>query len=489
MRIEQDDPTITRAHWVSMGAVLIGTFMVALDQTIVTIALPQIGQGLGATQGIDWVVTAYLLALGVVQPTTGWLADRMGRKNVFLTSVGLFTFGSILSGLAPSLTLLVAARIIQGLGGGAIFPVGMAMMYEQFPRSRRGMALGIWSVGLTVAPAVGPVLGGLIVTQWDWRWLFFINVPIGLVGLLVGARVLPRTGFKDIRPFDGRGVGLVAIALGAGLFALSEANTWGWTAPSTLLLFGLSAVLLAWFVGHELHAPEPVIDVRIFGIRTFSLSLLIVAGLVVVQFGRLVFVPLELESWRGLSALDVGLLLVPAAITAAIAAPVAGRLSDRIGARPLVLAGLAITGLAALLLADVQVDTPIWAIGTVIAVQGLGNGLAMTPNTVAGMNALPQHLIARGTAVRSSIRQVSASFGVAALTALAVARGGGLALGAPGVTDQTIQATYGVVFLASAFIMLACLPLALLLPSSVHGLIGRSGPSDGDRVPVPDVSE
>jgi EmrB/QacA subfamily drug resistance transporter len=448
-----------------MGAVLIGTFMVALDQTIVTIALPQIGLELHQTSGVDWVITAYLLAVGVVQPATGWLADRVGRKAVFLSSLAIFTIGSLLSALAPDLPILVLTRILQGLGGGAIFPVGMAMVYEQFPPDRRGMAMGIWSLGIIAAPALGPVLGGFIVTAWSWRLLFLINVPIGLIGLLVGSRVLRFAGFHERRAFDGRGFGLVAVGLGAGLLALSGANGWGWTSPLTLLLSAGAIALVGLFAHHELGHPEPLIDVRMFRIPAFTISLTVIGGLVIAQFARLVFIPLELEVLRHMTALEAGLVLTPAALAAAVAAPLAGRVTDRIGARPPVMLGLAISAIGAWLLAGLRLDTPISVVVAVVTFQGLGNGMAMTPNTVAGLNALPQALLARGSAIRSSARQVAASLGVATLTALVVAQAGDLTSGS-GAAAATVQAAYGVAFLVSSGVLVLCLGLAIFLPGA-----------------------
>ncbi len=450
-----------------MGAVMIGTFMVALDQTIVTIALPQIGSELQALSGVDWVITGYLLALGVVQPVTGWLADRVGRKRVFLASLALFTTGSLLSAVAPSLPALVGARIIQGLGGGAIFPVGMAMVYEQFPPDRRGMAMGIWTVGIMAAPAIGPTLGGLIVTQLGWRWLFFLNVPIGVVGVIVGARVLHLAGFHEPRPFDVPGFGLVTVGLAALLLAISEANSWGWTALPTLALFAVALVLLALFARHELGQRDPLIDLRMIGIPAFRITLVIVAALVSAQFARLVFIPLELETLRGMSALTVGLVLTPAAFGAAAVAPVAGRLVDRIGARIPVVAGLACIGVAAWLLSRLTLGTSLWAVAGIVTLQGVGNGLAMTPSVVAGMNSLPQRLLARGTALRSTSRQLAGSFSVAALTAIVVAQAGALSPTGTGPSRAVVLHAYNAVFLLIVLVTLIAIGLAaLLLPSA-----------------------
>jgi DHA2 family multidrug resistance protein len=459
---------ITREQWTSLGAVLIGTFMVALDQTIVAIALPQIGIELHASGGIEWIITAYLLALGMVQPATGWLADRIGRKGIFLGGLAVFTTGSLLCALAPNLPLLVVARIVQGLGGGTIFPVGRTMIFEHFPADRRGMAMGMWSLGIAAAPAVGPVLGGFIVTHWDWRLLFLVNGPIGIVGLIVVWRVLRFAGFREPRPLDRWGFVLIGIGLGSGLLALSEANDWGWLAPPTLALFGLAAIALALYARHALRRDEPLIDIRMFAMPGFSITLAIVGGLVIAQLAVLVFIPLELEAIRGLSPLEVGIILTPAALASAVAGPVGGQLADRIGARPPVLVGLACIAVATVTLSQARSDTPVWTILAMVTLQGFGNSMALPPNTLAGLNVLPQALLARGSALRSTVRQVSGSFGLAALTAVVVAQAGTLTpVGDPAAADR-LQDAYGTGFLISAGIIGLCLIAALFLPGAAQ---------------------
>ena len=444
-----------------MGAILFGTFMVSLDQTIVTVAMPRIGAELNGLARIDLVMTAYLLALGVVQPTTGWLADRFGRKHIFLASLVVFTIGSLLSGLAADLTQLVLARILQGLGGGAIFPVGMAMIYEQVPPRRRGVAMGFWSLALATAPAMGPTLGGLIVTTLGWRWLFFVNVPIGIVGVLVGMRVLTFAGFTEKRRFDIVGFGLVTAGLATALYAVEEANTVGWTSLQTLIFGVIGFVLLAAFVIHELREPEPLIDIRIFAIPAYSAAMLLVGGMICVTLARLVFLPLELITVRGLSEIEVGLILTPAAVVGAIAAPLAGMLADRIGPRLPVVGGLVVMCVGSILLANLSLETPTAMIALFVGIQGFGNGLALTPNQVAGMNALPQRLLARGTAIRSTTRQIAASFSIALLTAFVITQVG--VLGPPSSPEvaRMDQAALNSVFAVCAILGGLSLLLAL----------------------------
>jgi EmrB/QacA subfamily drug resistance transporter len=451
---------IDRIPWVAMGAILFGTFMVSLDQTIVTIALPRIGAEVHDLDRVDLVMTAYLLALGVVQPTTGWLADRFGRKHIFLASLAIFTLGSLLSGLAADLPQLVLARILQGLGGGAIFPVGMAMIYEQVPPRRRGIAMGFWSLALAGAPTVGPTLGGIIVSTLGWRWLFFVNIPIGIVGFIVGVRVLHFAGFREKRRFDMVGFGLVTVGLASALYAVEEANNVGWTSAQTLILGGLGIVLLVWFTIHELREPEPLIDLRMFAIPVYSAAMLLVGGMICVNLARLFFLPLELVTVRGLSEIEVGLILTPAAVAGAIAAPLGGILADRVGPRLPVIGGLLIMGIGSIFLANLSLDTPIVMVAAFVGIQGVGNGLALTPNQVAGMSALPQRLLARGTAIRSTTRQVAGSFSIALLTAYLAAQVGVISPPATAEAAQTDQSAVNSVFAVLAVLGVLCLLLA-----------------------------
>ncbi len=458
-----------RYPWVAMAVVLIGTFMSILDSTIVNVALPQIGIDLHQSSNIEWIVTGYLLAVGVSQPATGWLADRLGRKTVFTASLGAFASGSLLSALAPNLPMLVVFRVLQGLGGGAMMPVGMAMIYELFPPDRRGTALGIWGIASMAGPAVGPVLGGYIVTVVSWRWLFLINVPIGFIGVFVAMRLLRDTGFRERRRFDTLGFVLAAMGLVALLFAFSQSGDWGWGSSRTLGIITAGVLLLAAFGYHAFHTDHPLIDLHMFGIPTFSITIAIVWLLTMMQFGRLVFIPLELETVRGMTAFKVGLILTPSAIGAGITNPLGGRLADKIGSRVPVLIGTAVVGLAAWLLGHLTLTTPIAFIVGILLIQGLGNGLAIMPNMVAAMNSIPSRFIAQGSAVRSLNRQVAGSLGVAILASVVAGQIGSVsAAGLHGVSRPEMQHAYNMVFLIALGALAGAFILAFFLP-------GRAG--------------
>lgn len=461
-----DDPTATAADrrypWVAMGVVLTGTFMVILDTTIINVALPQIGAELDADAGIEWVVTAYLLAVGMAQLGAGWASDRFGRKATYTACLTLFALGSLLAALAPTLPILVAFRVLQGLGGGAMMPVGLAMMYELFPPDRRGTALGIWGIAAMAAPAMGPVIGGWIATSVSWRWLFAVNVPIGVLGVALAVRLLRDVGFREHRALDWRSLLLSATGLSALLVALDRVAAEGLdTTFWALLIVGVGA--LATFGRREWRAEEPLLDLRMFTVPTFALTIAVVWLLTSAQFARLVLVPVELQVVHGLTPLDAGLVLAPAALGTALTMPIGGRVADRIGPRIPVTVGLAVVTGAVWGLAHLRVDTPPAQVTALLAMQGVGFGLAIMPNTVAAMNSLPARLTSRAAAVRSLNRQVAGSIAVAVLATVIASRIGTLS-GRPDITPTTAQAAYNTAYLGVFVAVCGATLLAVFLP-------------------------
>jgi len=452
-----------RYRWVAMAVILIGTFMVILDTSIVNVALPQIGSDLHSVSEVDWIITAYLLAVGVSIMATGWLADHFGKKRVFVVSLAAFTIGSFLCTVSPTLHLLIASRIVQGLGGGALMPIGLAMIYELFDPEDRGLALGIWGVAAMAAPAVGPVLGGFLVTAVDWRVLFLINVPIGAVGVPVAMRLLRDLGYRDRRPLDAPGLALAAMGLVLLLLALSEAPTWGWGSGAFGVTAGVGLLLLTAWAVRSLRVRSPIIELRMFAIPAFSLTVVVVWMLTISQFARLVFIPLEFETLRGASAFSVGLMLTPSALGVAVTMPVGGRLADRIGARIPVTVGLAITALSFWPLGNLRLDTPMWVVGAWLFVGGLGVGLAIMPNTVIGMNVVQGRYVAQASAVRSLNRQVAGALGTAALASLLASRIGAIGSHAGHPTASAL-AGYNDVFLAAMFLTIVAFLCAFALP-------------------------
>jgi len=445
--------------WVPMTVIMAATIMVVLDSTIVNVALHQIGVDLRAGDGVEWIVTSYLLAVCASQPATGWLADRFGRKRMFLASLVAFTVASAACAAAPNLVVLVLFRVLQGLGGGAMIPVGMAMVLELFPRERHGRAVAIWGMAAMVAPAIGPTLGGWLVTSVSWHWLFLINVPIGAAALVAGIRLLPDIGHREHRPFDLAGLVFGSAGLTIAVLGAAQGNAWGWSSPATVLCLSVGAGSLVLFVRHELRTEHPLIETRMFAQSSFRLAMGAFIFIMGAQYARLVFVPLQLESLRGFTALRVGMMFFVPAIFTAIGMSLGGRLVDRVGPRRPIMLGCVGMLVALLSFSRLTLTTPVWVIVALLSVQGLSMGLTSAPTMVAGVSDLPARLVSQGTAVRSLISQVAGALAVAVLGSV-VATGMG-----SDPTPQQAQDAYNSAFLLASAGVLVALVLASRLPT------------------------
>lgn len=454
-------PVDERTAWIALYVVLGATIMVALDTTIVNVALDRIGEELGGSHNVEWVVSAYLLAVCVTQPASGWLANTFGARRVLLVALAGFTAASLACALAPNLGVLIAARVLQGLSGGALMPVGMALVFSLFPRERHGRAISVWGMAAMAAPTVGPTLGGWLVTSVSWHWLFLINVPIGTLTLVAALRVLPDSSRRFRERFDGLGLLLGSGGLALFVLGLSEANQWGWGSTTTLACLAAGVAGLATFGVRALRISHPLIELRMFSDRTFRFAILALLFVYIAHFGRLVFVPLQLEGLRHVSALRVGLLFLPAGIVGAVSMGLGGRLVDRIGPRRPIMIGCAVMGAAAIGFATLDLDTPLWLIAVYLATNSFGMGLLTAPVMVAGISSLPAHLMSQGTALRSLLGQVAGALAVALLGAVISLRAGD----AP--SDGTMQAAYNTAFALAAVGVGISLLLASRLPRRV----------------------
>lgn len=449
----------TRAAWRALAVVLGSSIMVALDSTILNVALHEIGLDLGADDSIQWIVTSYLLGVCAAQPATGWLADRFGQRTMFLRGVVVFAVASAACAVAPTMPVLVLARLVQGLGGGVIIPVGMAMVLGIFPKEQHGRATSIWGVAAMLTPSIGPAVGGWLVDVVSWRWLFVVNLPIGLATLLTGFRHLPDGGHRERRRFDGAGLLLGCGGLTLVVLTLAEATTWGWVSLATLAGGGGGVLALATFVRHELRVTPPLIQLRMFLDRPFRLAMGVMFVTYIAQFGRLVFVPLELAELRGATPLTIGLLFFPAAIVTAAGMSLGGRLVDRIGPRRPSLVGTTCTLVSAIGFATLQLSTPLALIAALMCLQGFGLGIVTSPTLVAGLSELPAALTAQGASLRALVVQVSGAFAVAALGTIVASVAGAEP------TDGQLQLAYNLAFAAVALAAVVAVVLASRLPN------------------------
>lgn len=409
--------------WQVLLCTVVGTFMVMLDSTVVNIALPKIttvfGVGVHETQ---LVITSYMLALAIIMPATGYLSDTFGTKRLYLLTMVLFTAGSLLCGLAWNNTSLVVFRVIQGLGGGMMSPLGMTMLFKVVPPHQRNTMMGFFGLPLMLAPVLGPTVGGYIVEYIDWRVIFTLNVPIGILGLFMGFSMLRESERVPGLKFDLRGFLLSAVAFSALLLGLSDAATDGWTSPGILLRFAIGLSALAGWIWVELTDEQPLLELRLFAIPVYSLSALVSFVLTVGMFGGMLVLPLFLQNFRGLGAAETGLILISQVLPMTVAMPVVGRVVDRVGARPLLLVGLPLLAVTTLRFAALDLSTSDMTIRGWLAARGVAMGLVMMPSMTAGLNAAPMHLMSRASSMSNVMRQVFGAFGTAVVVTILQSR-------------------------------------------------------------------
>lgn len=409
--------------WIVAWVVVIGVFMSVLDSTIVNIAIPRLQSAFGADlHSVQFVSTAYLLTLGVVTPTTAFFADRFGIKRFYVTALLAFTVGSALCGLAWSLPVLVFFRILQGLGGAALFPLSLSLLFQEFPPGERGLAMGVFGLPALLGPALGPTLGGYIVTFGNWQLIFYINVPVGIIAIIL-AMVFLRERPVERRPsFDVAGFLFSAIGLASILYALSEVSTYGWGSTNVLALLGIGVVALALFVATELSIAHrggaPLLDLRVFANRLYTTSTIAYILSIFTLFGGLFLLPVYLQNLRGLSAFQAGLVLLPQAFASAVSVLVGGRLVDRIGVRAVVIPGLLILGLASWQLSFLTLSSPYGWIQIMLILRGLSLGLVSQPLVVSTMAEIRPQQLTQASSINTVTRSVASSFGIAILATL-----------------------------------------------------------------------
>lgn len=451
-----------RNPWVPTALVIIGSSMVMIDSTIVNVALYAIGKDLGVTSGIEWVATSYLLAVCVAQPMMGWIADHLGRKTLFISSLALFTLTSIGCALSPNLGVLIFFRFLQGLSGGVVTPLGTTMVLEMFPKAMHNRAMGVAAMSFMMTPALGPSLGGLLVTKVSWHWMFLINVPIGVVLVIVAMKKIPEFGHRETRKFDFYGWTCGSIGLALFVLALMQGNSWGWQSASTLSAFTAGAILLAAFVVIEFKVENPMLELRIIGESTFRYAMLAMLFMTMAQYGRIIFVPLQLQSLRDFTPLRVGVMLIPAAVMGMIASWKSSVITERFGARIAIASGSMISCTACILLSRNSLDTSVGWLVVVLTFQSFGMGLAVSPAMAAGLGDLPPNLIAQGSTIRGLSGQVAGALAVGMLGAIAGAKMGS------SPTPQQAQDGYNFAFIVAAVFVLFAVFLALRIPKTSH---------------------
>jgi EmrB/QacA subfamily drug resistance transporter len=492
-----DDNRLDRGLLLVASVVVLGAIMSILDVTVVNVAINTLAGDFDTDLAtIQWVVTGYTLALATVIPLTGWAADRFGTKRLYRISIGLFVAGSALSGLAWSAESLIGFRVLQGLGGGMIMPAGMTILTRAAGADRIGRVMAIIGVPLLLGPILGPIVGGWLVENASWRWIFFVNLPIGAAALAMSGRVLPADEPQPQHRLDWLGLAYLSPGLAAVIFGLAKSTTsGGFGAPRVLLPILVGAGLLVMFVVHALRTEDALIDLRLFANRTFSLASGTMVLMAVSVFGGLLLVPLYLQAVRGESAFDTGLLLAPQGLGAMLVMPVAGRLSDRTGVGRIVPFGLVLAAFSFFSLTSLRDDTPYSVLAAILFLQGMGMGAAMMPLFSGAMQTLRKAAVARASTTLNIIQQVGASIGTAVMTVLltqaitarlpegasATSFGGQVPEGARRRVAEPLAEAFADTFWWAFVLVLIALGASLFLPKS------RPAPAadDDEDGPVP----
>jgi EmrB/QacA subfamily drug resistance transporter len=448
-------PFSVRSIAVPLIAIILGMFMVILDTTAVNVAVPTLAVDFKSDlRTLQWVLTGYMLAQAAVIPLAGWLSDRVGAKRLFMTSIFLFTVGSVLCSIAWNSDILIAFRVLQGLGGGFVMPVGMAYTYRLSPPDKRGVVMGTMGVPILFAPALGPTLSGWLVQYAEWRWIFLINLPVGILALILAFRRLPSVSRQAVPMLDLAGIILGPLSFALLLYGVSEGGT-SWTSSTTLTGLIGGAIALVAFVAVELRARQPLLELRVFKSIDFTLSIIAQWVGMIALFGGIFLVPLFLQQVRGYGPFDTGLALMAQAGFAALFTPIGGRLFDKVGVRPLVVLGLASVAFGTFLLTRLTATTSGTDLIMPLAFRGAGMALVMMPLNTHMLNTAPRNLVGRVTALTSALQNVVVSLAIAALS-----------------TILTSQSSYH----AASAAMLAAAPHG-------QGVAANAGPQAGNTLP------
>jgi DHA2 family multidrug resistance protein len=401
--------------WSVLIVVILSSFMAILDNTIVNVALPKIMANFGTTvDQIEWIITGFMIAFAISMPATSWLREVFGLKKVFIASLVTFVFGSALCGAAWGKDSLIVFRIIQAIGGGAMMPTGLTLVSETFPPHERGTAMGIWSVGLMVGPAVGPFLGGYLVDEVSWRAIFYVNLPVGAMAILAAHLILaPSRPPGQKRRFDFIGFISFSVFLAGLLIALTQGQREGWNSDYILACFGFSLLGLIPFIFSGILREDPIIDLRLFLIHNFLMANIINFMRAVAIFGSMFLLPLFLQNLMGYTALRTGFILVPTALAVALVSPLSGIISDRIGPRIPLFVGTALTGISLYIYKDLSLNSDYWFLFWTQMVRGIGMGLINAPLMSTALNAIRREQTSIASGLLTVNMQVGGAFGIA----------------------------------------------------------------------------
>jgi EmrB/QacA subfamily drug resistance transporter len=425
--------------WFTLAAVAFGLFMIMLDNTVVNVALPSIQRDLQADLSeLEWIVTGYALTFAALMLIGGKVADAYGRRLIFVVGIAVFTLASLWCGLATSGEMLIAARVVQGAGAALMNPATLSIIAATFPPRERGTAIGIWAGVSALALAIGPLTGGLITEHLDWSWIFFVNVPVGILGIAASFLFIDESRDETHERLDIPGLATSAIGLFSLTYALIEANTYGWGSARIVGAFAVAALALVAFVLLERHQRAPMLPLELFKNRTYTGSNTVILLVALAMFGVFFFVSLYMQNILGYSAVEAGAAFLPMTLLIVVIAPLAGRMTDRIGSRAFMTIGMALLAVQLLYFSRLGSDATYWELLPAMIIGGVGMASTMTPSAAAATRSVPVDKAGVGSAVLNAFRQVGGSMGIAIMGAIMASHASG-ARPQPGATLDPAQ--------------------------------------------------
>ena len=406
--------------WMVAVAVMAGTFMEVLDTTVVNVSLPHIAGSLSSTpEESTWALTSYLVANAIILPMTGWLANFFGRKRLLMASVVGFALASFFCGLAPNLAWLIVFRVIQGAAGGGLQPLSQAILLEVFPPAERGKAMAFWAIGIVVAPMLGPVLGGWLTDSYSWRWIFYINIPIGILALAMTQWFVfdPSYIRRKSESVDYVGMGFLVIGIGALQIMLDKGQAEDWFASTFITVLAIIAVTgLACFLVRELWTKHPIVDLRVFRIRTYATGVFLMTVLGFVLYGSTVLIPLLLQTLLGYPALQAGVVMLPRGLGSFVAMPIVGALMSKIESRRLLITGILLSSFSLYSFSHLNMSVGYWDFFWPLIIQGSAMGLIFIPLTTITNDPVPKEQLGNATSLFNLMRNLGAGIGIATVT-------------------------------------------------------------------------
>ena len=445
--------------WWTLGAVAFGLFMIMLDNTVVNVALPSIQRDLHMQLSeLEWIVSGYALTFAALMLIGGKLADAYGRRLVFVIGIAIFTLASLACGLASSGETLIAARVAQGVGAAMMNPATLSIIAVTFPPRQRGTAIGIWAGTSALALALGPLIGGLLTEHASWNWIFFVNVPIGVLGIVASFLLIDESRDESHERLDLPGLATSGLGLFTLTYGLIEANNYGWGSARIVGSFVIAAVSLTIFILLERRQRAPMLDLTLFRNRTYvgaNLAMLLVA---LAMFGVFFFVSLYMQNVLGYSAVEAGAAFLPMTVLIIVIAPLAGRASDRWGSRWLIAGGMVLLAVQLAYFSQLSDDATFWVLLPALVLGGFGMSMTMTPSSAAAMRAVPVEKAGIGSAVLNACRQVGGSTGIALMGAIMASR-----LTTPPTTASFMDGFERALIVASAIALAGAITAAILI--------------------------